>query len=102
MPCDSIQLNSLEISKMDPKLLARALTALGAQSVRVTAGGAATFTLDGVACRLGGGRFIVEAGAEHLADKVKQAYGRQSVIYAAKKNGWQIKETKPNVFAVIK
>ena len=53
-------------------------------------------------CRIAGGRMTMNAGAEHLADKVKQAYSRQCVFQAARVNGWQVRETKKNVFQVIK
>ncbi len=102
MPCDTVQLNSLEIGKMNPKLLAAALAALGAANVRVTASGQASFTLDGQTVRMGGGRLTVAAGFEGIADRVKQAYSRQAVIYSARSNGWKIKETRPNVFAIVK
>lgn len=102
MPCDTVQLNSLEIGKMNPKLLAAALVQMGAVNIRVDAIGRASFTLEGVRCELGGGRLRLPAGFEGIGDRVKVAYSRQAVLYSAKKNGWTIKETRPNVFAVTK
>lgn len=101
MPCDSIQLNSLEVGKMDPKLLRLGLDHLGAIGV-YQAGAVTTFSLDGVAVRMERGRLIVPAGYEHLADRVKQSYSRQVTIYAARKNGWTAREIRPNVFQVTK
>lgn len=101
MPCDSIQLNSVELGKMNGALLTLALRELGATNVQITGRGA-YFMLGGVPVRIQDGRMIVRAGYEHLADRVKVAYSRQAVQYAAKKNGWKVKEVKPNVFQVVK
>jgi hypothetical protein len=101
MPCDTIQINNIEIGKMHAGLLGRALAALNATGIAVTKDGA-VFTLDGVRCQIRGGRLQVPAGAEHLADTLKTAYSRQVVFQAAKVNGWSLKETRANVFQVIK
>lgn len=101
MPCDSIQLNSLEVPKMDPKLLRLALEAKGAIGIYQGAG-LVRFTLEGQTVTIQGGRMIVPLGSEHLADQVKQAYSRQVTIYAARKNGWTAREIRPNVFQISK
>lgn len=102
MPCDSIILNSLDVGKMAPALLASALTALNAQDVTTGSRGQTFFRLHGVSCRLVNGKLFVPPGQEALADTLKVAYSRQATFYAARKNGWTVKELKPNVFQVIK
>lgn len=102
MPCDTIQLNELEIGKMHPKLLIEALRQIGATTIRVETNGSAQFALEGQWCRIDAGRLIVAAGSEHLADRIKVGYSRQATIYTARKNGWKLKEVRPNVFQVIK
>jgi hypothetical protein len=101
MPCDSIVLNTLDVPKMDPKLLRAGLEHLGAfgisQGASVTA-----FTLDGVRVTIQNGRITVPAGYEHIADQVKRGYSRQVTIYAARKNGWTAREVRPYVFQVTK
>lgn len=101
MPCDSIQLNTVEVGKMDPSLLRAALQHLGATGAGEYAG-RVVFTLEGQRCSIQNGRITVPAGYEHLADQVKQSYSRQVVTYAARKNGWTVREVRPNVFQVAK
>lgn len=101
MPCDSIQLNSLDVPKMDPTLLHGALVHLAARGIYQESG-RTWFTLDGVSVRIENGRIIVPLGSEAIADRVKQAYSRQATIYAARKNGWTAREVRPNVFQVTK
>jgi hypothetical protein len=101
MPCDQVILNQIELGKMNDALLRKALEALGARGLSVGSG-AAWFILDGVRCQIVGGKLQVPEGSEHLADKLKVAYSRETVKYTAKRNGWTLKETRPNVFAVIK
>lgn len=101
MPCDTIQLNAVEVGKMDASLLRAALVYLGATNINATATGA-WFTLDGQTVRIAGGRVIVPLGHEGIADRVKQAYSREVTVYAARKNGWTVREVRPFVFAVTK
>jgi len=101
MPCDTIQLNQVEIGAMNAGLLGLALKAIGATSIVVTSAGARA-TIDGVDVQIRGGKLQVREGYEHLADRVKVAYSRQTIFHAARSNGWKVKETRPNVFQVIK
>ncbi len=101
MPCDSIQLNSLEVPKMDPKLLRLGLEHLGAGQISQS-GSVTVFTFEGVRCQIANGRIVVPLGNEGIADRIKQAYSRQVTIYAARKNGWTAREVRPNVFQIIK
>jgi hypothetical protein len=101
MPCDTIQTNTIDMQHMNAGLLSLALKAIGATSIVVTAAGARA-TIDGIDVQIRGGKMLVCTGYEHLADRVKVAYGRQSVFHAAKINGWKVRETKPNVFQVVK
>jgi hypothetical protein len=97
MPCDTVQLNQVNVGKMHPALLVKALEGLGATNIT-----ARSFYLQGVYCRLEGEKLIVPEGSEHLADKLKVAYSRQVVAYSAKKQGFKVKEVRPNVFALVK
>lgn len=101
MPCDTIQLNTIDLPKMNGALLKRALESLKATGIVITESGA-SFYLAGERVQIRGGRMVVTAGNEHLADRVKVAYSRQATFLAAKRNGWQLKETRPNVFQVVK
>lgn len=101
MPCDTIQTNTVEVGKMHPGLLKTALTALGATGIIASQAGT-SFTLRGQRIQISNGRMLLREGSESIADQVKVAYSRQAVYHAAKSNGWQVRETKPNVFAVVK
>jgi hypothetical protein len=101
MPCDSIQLNQVEIGKLNRPLLLAALKSLGAHSVREQ-GAALSFYLGGERCTINEGRLTVRAGSESLADRIKVGYSRQAVALAARRSGWQVKEVRANVFQVIK
>lgn len=101
MPCDSIQLNNLEVGKMHPRLLALALAQLGALGIAQGAS-VTTFSLEGQRIVIRNGEMTVPAGFEGIADRVKVAYSRQVVMHSAKANGWKVRETRPNVFQVVK
>jgi hypothetical protein len=87
---------------MNKALLDLALKAMGARNVTHYGAGACSFTLDGESVRMSGGQLILRQGAEGIADRLKVAYSRQVLGYQAKRNGWQLREVKPNVFQVIK
>lgn len=101
MPCDSIQLNTLEIPNMNGALLRKALEKMGATGIVITANGARAF-VKGEEIRIAGGRMVVRAGAEHLADQVKQQYSKQALFLTAQRNGWKLKQTGPLVYQVVK
>ena len=95
-PCDSIQLNTIDLGKMNATLLTRALRTLGA------VGNNQYFQLEGVSCQIRGGKLIVPEGAEHLADKLKRAYSVETVKYTAQRNGWQLVKKSEFVYEVNK
>lgn len=101
MPCDTIQMNQVEIGSMNKLLLEAALKALGATNISVSAT-RAQFYLDGVGATISNGVLQVRAGYEGMADRIKVGYSRQVIGLQAKRNGWQVKEVKKNVFQVIK
>ena len=101
MPCDSVILNSVQMPAMRPDLAALAALRMGATNIRQV-GAVLAFTFEGVPCVLRAGRLDVPEGYEGIADLLKVQYARQALAVAAKQNGWQVKETKPNDFEVIK
>jgi hypothetical protein len=82
MPCDTIQLNRVELGAMDASLLHAALDALGATDVH-EANGLVTFRLRGVVCQIRAGELTVQEGYESLADTIKVAYSEQVIQYTA-------------------
>jgi hypothetical protein len=102
MPCDSIVLNGVEVGKMHPALLKKALEALGARGVWQQENGYTYFELDGASCSIIKGRMSVPEGKEHLADKVKRAYSAEVVQYTAKRYNWTITKKGEFVYEVTK
>ncbi len=96
MPCDQLIYNSVELGKMNATLLTRALRTLGA------VGNNQYFQLDGVSCRIVGGKLVVPEGEEHLADKLKRAYSVETVKYTAQKNGWTLRKVNQYEYEVTK
>src|SRR6266498_1190534 len=104
MPCDSVIINRVDMPKMHPDLLTRGLKALGVTNVR-TAGATVYFTLDGSDYVLQNGRLSGRDGqsAEEVgraADRLKTAYSHQVVQATAARNGWTLKQTGTNSYAV--
>ena len=106
MPCDSVILNTVEMPKMHPDLLTRALKALKATDVR-TVGSTVYFTVDGQRYTLRNGELegssyqdAQEVGA--MADRLKNAYSHQVVQATAARNGWGLKQVGPNNYVVQK
>lgn len=92
MPCDSIIRNTVDIGKVDPGLLEKAMTDLGVprdywrhvgQSVQITS-------------------YAGAAWAGVTQDNIKQAYSAQVVKTTAAKMGWQVKQTGAFKYQVIK
>lgn len=94
MPCDSIKTAKVELGKVDPALFAEAAKMV-AQNC-------------GIIARLVNGKPEIRWSAiggldeDRATRMVKQAYSRQVVLSQAKRYGWQVSETKPNVFQVSK
>lgn len=108
MPCDQIQIVSVEwsLKATDLNLLAAALIATGKTTARVVG---SRIVFDGGVFE--NGRFtyqstywarVSQADAAREVAKLKQAYGAETVKATAKKWGWQIKETAPFEYEVIK
>lgn len=104
MPCDTIQTVGVDLGKVDPGLLTLALTELGLNPQkngnRITFYGGSYDTTTKTAT-LSSSR-MAGTNAEELTAKIKRAYSAEVVKATAKRYGWQIKETEPYKFQVIK
>lgn len=90
MPCNTIQQSKIDIGKLDPSLAAAAIAALGVDCSGVT---------------YSNGKLIVRGGnadLDTLTTQVKQAYAAEVVKSQAKKYGWQLKQTAPFRYEVVK
>jgi hypothetical protein len=107
MPCWSVITNSVDMPKMHPDLVTRALAALGATAVR-TSGASIEFYIPGAGeFRLVGGTLTgrsqqSEAEVAAMAARLKRGYGHQVVQATAKKRGWTLKKVGANKYAVTK
>ena len=98
MPCDTIQTNTVDLPKMHPALLAKAITALGARQLSP-----AYFQLRGQTYRVRSGELeSTDPNVGQVADELKRAYSGEVVKYTARRNGWTLKQTAPYAYEVTK
>jgi hypothetical protein len=86
MPCDTIRTVQVDIGKLDPTLAAAAIAALGWS-------GSVSYS---------NGKLSVRGNIPDAQEQVKQAYSAEVVKSQAKKYGWQLKQTAPFKFEVVK
>ena len=104
MPCDSIQLCSVDLSQVtDIDLLQAALIEeFGSTNVR-RYGQNITVNIRGEWVEINGGQVIVQTGREALRDEISRAYSRKAVRVAVQRYGWRLAETKPQrAYAVVR
>ena len=103
MPCDTIQLNSINVPKMNPALRAKGLRAMG---ITIGTVHQTTFTYQGHTYTLSAGALVSRTASDadlaRVAALVKQHYSAQVVQYTAARNGWQLKQTGQFAYEVIK
>lgn len=103
MPCETIQLNRIDMPKMQPALRARALVAMGIDAAQAARG---TFMQGGHWYRIQGGELTsttaTRAQVEQTANLMKQAYSGEVVKYTAQRNGWKLKQTAAFQYEVVK
>lgn len=113
MPCDSIITNTIDMPRMDPRLLAATLANVknadfpaGATHIAVSTDGTATFILRGDRYVLRNGQLTSTSASEatvaRAATAIKHSYGHQVVRATARKNGWALRQTGPNTYAAVK
>jgi hypothetical protein len=103
MPCDSIQLNRVDLPKMQPALRARALAAMTGDQ----------YQANSINFAHKGHRFYIQAGelvsstasAEEVqaaAALLKKHYSAQVVKYSAQRQGWKVRQVSEFQYEVIK
>jgi hypothetical protein len=106
MPCDSIQLNRVNLPKMRPELFASTdamMRALGYRVDRLNAEAVRYETPDGDSVTLRFGRLEGEASERKLAivrNQIAQSYSRATIYAQAQAQGWTVKQTGPNAYEV--
>lgn len=89
MPCDTINIASVKLGKVDPPTLKAAMEALGYQPYN--------WELDGETLRISGA-----VTSADLTAKVKREVTKQSVLSQAKRFGWSAKELPNGKIEVLK
>lgn len=102
MPCDTVQLNRIDLPKMHPAMMARAVASMRA----TTDHNARNFYHGGHWYSITGGeltsRTATLADVQKTAALLKKHYSAEVVKYTAQRNGWKVKQTGAFQFEVIK
>jgi len=97
MPCHTRQYASVDLGKLDPDLLMKALTEMGLKPVRN--GDIIGFGLKEY-YNISTGKLML--GLRYSVNEIKRAYSAEIVKTQAKRFGWQIKKTAENKYVAIK
>lgn len=103
MPCYSVEESGIKVTaNTNPDLLKKALEELGYTVTKI--GGTLTFANYQLGRRgtFQNGELSVKTnmGAAVDQDEIRRAYSAQVVMSAAKRFGWQVKQTSPTQFQV--
>lgn len=101
MPCDSIITNTvdLDVANKNGTLLRAALEAMGAYGITASQ----SFFLNGEYYQIVNGQLRSSAAnLETTANLVKRSYSAEVVKAAAKRNGWQVKQTAAFAYEVVR
>lgn len=103
MPCDSVQLNRVDLPRMNPAMRARALKAMG---IELAHANQTTFTYNGHAYYVNAGNLAsytaTDAEIQQAAAMLKRHYSAEVVKYTAQRNGWKVRQTGQFAYEVIK
>lgn len=106
MPCDSVQLNRIDLPKMAPELSEAALKEAGVNDLRKTGRNSWSFTLEGTRYQMSGGELTsYDASDEELSktrNAIARGYSAQIVKVAAQKNNWNLRKVAPNRYVAAK
>ncbi len=101
MPCDTIQVNSVELGKLAPSLLSAAVKREG-WTLRLDG----SARIAGTEVRFADGRLegvgISASRLAELRNMVKRAYSAETIRYAARVNGWQVRTLATGQVEVLK
>lgn len=106
MPCDSIQLNRIDLPKMAPELTESALRAAGVSDVRRRGANSWTFTFEGNTFEMRGGELTSydasEAELTRARNAIARGYSEQVIKVAAQKNNWTLKKVGARAYVAAK
>lgn len=93
MPCDTIQITTLDVEKMRPDLLQKALESMGYEAYEHN--GRVWASRGGEYLEVRNGRLTVAQGraADELQANLQKAYSREVVSESAKRAGFKVQKT---------
>lgn len=99
MPCDTIQVNRIDLPTMNPELLDAALKELGLSGV-TRYGQSYSFTFEGNRYTLRAGELESETASDaelsSVRNMIARGYSAQVIGLAARKNNWSLRKLAPN------
>lgn len=105
MPCDSIQLNRIDLPKMAPELTEAAMRAAGITDAR-RVGSGWTFSFEGNTFTLRGGELqsydASDAEMTRARNAIARGYSEQIIQVAAKKNNWNVRKVGARAYVAVK
>lgn len=99
MPCDTIQYTTLDVSKMQPATLRKALEALGF-TVREAGAGRLTFQRDGLYGSYQDGKITAPDWFD--PQELQQQYSEELVRVKATRAGWRVKKTAKGKLQLVR
>lgn len=107
MPCNTRNTSEIDLSKASPDILRAALLKLGYNlytdtrtDIRASKAGIAFNWTAGQPGRVYGSNS--QDVIDNNGKEIKRAYSAAAVEYAAKRNGWTLKQTAPNQYQAIR
>jgi hypothetical protein len=110
MPCYTVSESKIDLAKANPDILREALKAEG-YTLQATGGvdtlaGYNVRTDVNVYWRKGAGTTLTTTRAQDVTDKagatLTRAYSAAAVDYAARRNGWTVKQTQDGKYQIIR
>lgn len=99
MPCDTIQYTQLDVSKMQPAMLRKALESLGF-TVRDLGAGGLSFQRGPIYGQYKNGSLEVPQGFD--AEALQRQYSEELVTAQARRAGWRVKKTAKGKLQLVK
>lgn len=100
MPCWTVNSVEVAVEKMNPELLMAALESMRLNPFQTV--GQISFDLGSYNIALGTFTLRTSSTAQRNVKEIKRAYSAEVVKSTAKKHNWQIKQTAPYEFEVLK
>jgi hypothetical protein len=106
MPCDSVQLNRIDLPKMAPELSEAALRSAGVRNLTRRGTNAWSFSFEGKTYNISDGELTsydaTDAELSTARNAIARGYSEQILQVAAKKNNWTLKKVGDRAYVAAK